>query len=149
MKKIILAVVLAVGGALTAKADSYNYLNIVGATTQSIARTTIKKITFDGTNAVVTTTAGTTVTAPLATLSQLSFTDTALGVGTIEEQRPLSFQNGCIVAAGRGTLQLYNTGGQLMRQLTVGSERGELNLSDLPHGIYIARFGRQTLKFIY
>ena len=149
MKKLILAVVLAAGASLTAMADSYNYLNIIGATTQSVARTTIKKITFDGTNAIVTTTAGTTVTTPLATLTQLSFSDTALGVGSVEEQRPISFQNGCIVASGRGTLKLYNAGGQLMRQLTVGGERGELNLSDLPHGIYIVRFGHQSLKFIY
>lgn len=147
MKRLFIILMAAVP--TLASADSYNYLNIVGSTAQSVARTAVKRITFEGGNIVVATTSGTTLTAPLSTLTQLTFSDTALGVGSVGDQQPLALQGESLVVAGHGTLQVYNAGGQLMRQLRVDSTRGELNVSDLPRGIYLARFGRQTLKFIH
>ena len=151
MKKILLSLVLAAGMATTASADTYNYLTLTsGSTVQSVALKTVKKITFEGANLVVTAADGTTTTASLATLSKITFTETADGVGNLKaETGRLHVEGGRIVADGRGQLQLFNTSGQLVRRQTIEGSHSELNLEGLPRGIYIARFGKQSLKLLY
>ncbi|MBQ8938578.1 MAG: T9SS type A sorting domain-containing protein [Bacteroidaceae bacterium] len=152
MKKILL-IALAVGSALCAHADSYNFLNLTSAsTTESVAMKKVKRITFEGTNIVVTTTDGTTTTAPLNTLTKLTFTADPLGtgVGSLQAQAGrLCIQAGRIIADGVGELQLYNASGQLVRRQTITRTHAELSLDGLSRGIYIARFGQQTLKLLY
>lgn len=149
MKKFFLSLLLALP--LVGMADSYNYLNLTSTSSvQSVALKTVKKITFEGNNIVVTTTDGTTTTAALATLSKLTFTDTAVGVrGIGDEAGRLCIENGRILAGGRGQLQLYNAGGQMVRRQVVAGGRSEINLDGLPHGIYIARLGNQTIKVLH
>lgn len=148
MKKILLSLLLALP--LTAAADSYNYLNLTSSSTvQSVALNTVKRITFEGTNIVVTATDGTTTTAALATLSSITFTDTAVGVGALRSNSDLSVESGRVVAGGNGQLQLFNSSGQLVRRQLVSGVRSELSLEGLPHGIYIARMGNKVIKIMH
>lgn len=149
MKKIFFLLLLALP--LTAAAESYNYLNLTSTSTvQSIALKMVKKITFEGTNIVVTATDGTTTAAALSTLSKLTFSDTAVGVRGLESASgKLCIDGGRIVADGQGQLQLFNASGQLVRRQTITSTHSELSLEGLPRGIYIARLGRQTLKILH
>ncbi len=148
MKKILLSILLALP--LTAAADSYNYLNLTSSSTvQSVALNTVKRITFEGTNIVVTATDGTTTTAALATLSSITFTDTAVGVGALRSNSDLSVESGRVVAGGNGQLQLFNSSGQLVRRQLVSGVRSELSLEGLPHGIYIARMGNKVIKIMH
>lgn len=149
MKKMLFSLLLALP--LLANADTYNYLNINSTSTaQSVALKTVKKITFEGTNLVVTATDGTVTTAALATLSNLTFSDIATSVRSTKSQTgQLCIEAGRVVADGNGLLQLYNAGGQLVRSKQVNGIRSELNLDGLPHGIYIARLGNRTIKVLH
>ncbi len=148
MKKILLSLLLVLP--LTAFADSYNYLNLTSSSTvQSVALNTVKRITFEGTNIVVTAVDGTTTTAALSTLSTITFTDTAVGVGSLRSSSDLSVESGRVVAAGNGQLQVFNASGQLVRQQNVSGVRSELSLDGLPRGIYIARMGTKVIKIMH
>lgn len=151
MKKSLLGLALALGFAATASADTYNYLNLTSSSTvQSVALKTVKRITFEGGNIVVTATDGTTTTAPLSTLTTLTFTDIAVGVNGLQSQSgKFCIEGGRIVADGQGQLQLFNASGQLVRRQDISTSHGELSLDGLPRGIYIARFGRQTIKILH
>ncbi|MCR4995441.1 MAG: T9SS type A sorting domain-containing protein [Bacteroidales bacterium] len=149
MKRLLVSIAL-LAGIVAAHADSYNYLNLTSSSSiQSVALTSVKKITFENGNAVVTTTDGTTLSAALSTLTSLTFTDTATGVREVNGGKSLQLQSGRIVANGSGWLRVYNTNGQLVRQQQVSSTRAELNLDGLPHGLYIAKLGSQTLKVLH
>ena len=149
MKKVLLSLLLALP--LTAAANTYNYLNITaGSSIQSVALKTVKRITFSNGNIIVTTADGTETTASLAALTNLTFTETATGVRDINLQpADLQVENGRIVAAGQGVLLLYNARGQVVRQQFVGSNRTELSMEALPHGIYIARLGNRSIKIAH
>lgn len=150
MKKLILGLAFAFGISAIALADAYNYLNLISTSTvQSAARTSVKKITFEGTQAIVTLTDGSKLSAPLATLSALTFTDTALGVSDLREDGTITYERGCVVTSGSGWLQIYNASGQLIRQQRMAGGRGELSLDGLTHGIFIAKFGHKTIKFLH
>ena len=151
MKQLFLGLVFALGFAAAASAETYNYLNLTSSSTiQSVALKTVKKITFEGTNIVVTSTDGTTTIAPLATLTKLTFTGIAVGVNTLQaESGKLCIEGGRVVADGQGQLQLFNASGQLVRRQTLTRSHSELSLDGLPRGIYIARFGRQTIKILH
>lgn len=148
MKRIIPLLLLVVPA--LALADTYNYITLTSSTVeQSIALKTVKKITFEGTSIVVTTTDGATSTMPLAEFQRFTFTPT--GDGIRQPKRPvgdLCIEAGRIVANGQGLLLLYNTNGQVVRQQFVSGSRSEIQMTDLPHGIYIAKLGNKTLKVI-
>lgn len=149
MKRFLLA--LAVGFAVSAYAETYNYLNLASASAvQSVALKQVKRITFEGTNIVVTATDGTTTTAALSTLSKITFTDIAVGVNNLQaESGKFCIDGGRIMADGRGQLLLYNTSGQLVRHQTITGTHSELSLDGLPRGIYIAKLGNRTLKILH
>ena len=144
MKKLFMSLVLTF--ALSAAANAYNYLTIASdAVESSVALTQLKKITFSGTDLVVTTTDGTETRTSLSTLKSLYFSDEPTAVRTVR-QDGLSFRNGRIVANGKGVLSIYNSSGSLVRQQSVSSSRSEVNIATLPAGIYIVRLGNQTIK---
>ncbi len=148
MKKILLSLFLTLP--ITVVADTYNYLNLTSTSTiQSVALKSVKKITFEGTNVVVTSTDGTTTTAALSTLSSITFTDTAVGVRGLRSSGSLQMESGRVVSNGSGQLQLFNSSGQLIRQQYVSGTRSELSLDGLPRGIYIARLGNKTIKVMH
>lgn len=144
MKKLFMSLVLAF--ALSAAANAYNYLTIASdAVESSVALTQLKKITFSGTDLVVTSIDGTETRTSLSTLKSLYFSDEPTAVRTVR-QDGLSFRNGHIVANGQGVLSVYNANGSLVRQQSVSSSRSEVNIATLPAGIYIVRLGNQTIK---
>lgn len=151
MKHFLLGLALALGFSAAASAETNTYLNLVTTTsTESVALTKVKKITFEGTNIVVTSTDGTTTSTPLSTLTKLTFTGVGAGVNSLQAAPgKLCIQGGRIVADGQGQLMLFNASGQLVRRQTVTRTHGELSLLGLPRGIYIARFGNQTVKLLY
>lgn len=131
---------------LSATAGTYNYLTVVtDALESSIALTSVKKITFSGSNLIVTTMNGEENSFELSTFNRLTFTEEATAVRPIA-QEGITFRNGRIVASGAGVLTIYNASGAVVRQQYVGDSRSELNIATLPHGIYIAKLGRQTIK---
>ena len=122
---------LIAGFAISSLAETYNFLNLISSsTTESVALRKVKRITFEGTNVIVTTTDGSNLTAAFSTLTQLTFTANPLGVGVPGLQ------------ANPGSLCIQ-------RRQTITRTHSELTLDGLPRGIYIARFGQQSLKLLY
>lgn len=148
MKHFFLSLVFLFGTTGVVLADSYNYLTLVSANIESsVALRTIKRITFSDGNLVVTSIDGEQTLTPLTTLSELTFTSEPTAIRSIgTKASDLCIEAGKVVANGAGMLLLYNTNGQLMRQQYVKSQRTELSLDELPHGIYIARLGNRILK---
>ena len=56
---------------------------------------------------------------------------------------------GQLVADGQGVLLLFNANGQVVRQQFVSNQRAEMNLNDLPRGLYIAKLGNRTVKILH
>ena len=148
MKRLITILLLAIPSFMMA--DTYNYLTLTSTSMeQSIALKSVRKITFEGSDIVVTTTDGATTSMPLANFSQFSFTSVADGIRSIARPAAdLCIEAGRIVADGQGLLLIYNANGQVVRQQYVSGSRSEVQLYDLPHGLYIARLGNRTLKVI-
>ncbi|MBO4907079.1 MAG: hypothetical protein J5486_08630 [Bacteroidaceae bacterium] len=152
MNKYLFSFALALTAFTSAWADDFNYLTITSFNTESsVALNEVRRITFNGTEMLVTTTDGTTENVALSTLSSLSFTSTATAIRNLntENCQSLQLQSDRVVVAGKGLLKLYNGSGVLVRQIFVDSSRSELNLEGLPHGIYIARLGTQSLKIAH
>lgn len=148
MKRLLTIILLAIPA--FAVADTYNYLTLTSTSAeQSIALKTVRKITFEGADIVVTTADGTTTSMPLANFSQFAFTSTATGIQSVARPAAdLCIEAGRIVADGQGLLLIYNANGQVVRQQYVSGNRSEVQLYDLPRGLYIARLGNRTLKVI-
>ena len=78
--------------ALSIPAGAYNYLTIATSTVESsVALAQVKKITFSGTDLVVTSTDGTETRVGLSTLDRLYFADEPTAVRTVR-QDGLSFR---------------------------------------------------------
>ena len=138
MKRIFFTLSLLVC-AYAVQADDYNYLTLTkndNTELGTVLRKT-RRITFDGDAIVVTATNG-NVTLPLSALRQISFTETApVGIrsvgGTWAPQR----------------IVIYNTSGIVVRQFDSTDARIEnINLKDLPAGVYIVKEGSQTRKLL-
>ena len=150
MKRLLSTLVIAAAALLPAVADDYNYIHVVTTCCDTaFVRNEVRKLTFEAGNLVVTAADGQTTNFGLAVLQKINFTATADGIRTpgIATER-LNLQRGRLVANGTGMLLIYDAQGRIVRQEYVGSSRSELNVSDLTRGIYIARLGQQTLKFI-
>ena len=149
-KRLLLGLAIAAATGGKAVADDYTYLSVVtDCCTENIARTDVRKLTFEAGNLVVTKADGTNVNYGLSVLKSISFTSTqsavqAPGASTDD----LNLQRNIIVASGTGMLLIYDALGRVVRQETVNSRRSEFNISDLSRGMYIARLGNRTLKFI-
>ena len=150
MKKFFILLCLIACG-LTASAETFNFLNIVQTDTQkSYKIDSVRKLTFEGTDLVVTQASGDTYTCELATLQSLTFTNTATAMTSARSHRQsLVLSAGQLVTSGSGTLRLFDAKGQLVRMQSVSGGRTEMNLNGLPHGLYIARLGQQTLKLVH
>ena len=139
MKRLFFSFALMVVCGLTASAGDYNYLTIMQADTPAygFALRTVKKITFSGDIMTVQTIDGTTTGVALSTLQQLSF----------EADRPVGIRQD-LTSANRTPIYIYHVNGQLIRHFDGTQERGKLNLSDLPQGIYILKQGTETRKIL-
>ena len=150
MRRLLLSLGLATACAASALATSYNYLTLVTTTTsKDFALTNVRRITFENNQLVVTTIDGTATATDLASLSAISFTETATAIRSANAlSNQLRLQDGQIEAEGQGMLLVYTTNGQLVLQQPIRGIRTQVNLGFLPRGIYIAKLGQQTLKLI-
>lgn len=146
MKKILLSALVALS-AQTAWADEYNYLTVAyNSVEQSIALSTIQKITFESGNCVVSTSDG-AYSYPLSQMEKMKFTADPTAI----ERLPLQAEGlkcmGCSLTVGqKGLLHIYNTNGALVRVANVAQAGSVVNLSTLPKGVYIVRMGDKTIK---
>lgn len=138
MKHIFLLFCL-FAGSVSLLADDFNYLTLTqndNTAVGTVLRKT-RRITFDGDAIVVTATDG-NVSLPLSALRQISFTEAApVGIrsvgGTWAPQR----------------IVVYNTSGVVVRSFDSTDARMEnINLKNLPAGVYIIKEGTQTRKLL-
>ncbi len=133
-------IVMAVAVLITtspAMADNYSYLTIkkndTAGTEQSVALSTLKKITFESGSMILTTTSGST-SFTLTELSNMYFASTATGIlGTTDDE-------------SNGILRVYATSGVKMAEYTSGTKISDIDLSNLPKGVYFIKSNGKTIK---
>ena len=130
----------------TAVADDYKYLNVTRTTGgSSVELSTVKKISFSGGNAIISTTTG-DITYPLSEMQKIQFSSTALSIGSLPgESQSLHYTSGVLTAGKKGLLRVYGASGALIRVAKV-TENSKVNLNSLPKGLYIISLGEQTIK---
>ncbi len=130
----------------TAMADEFNYLTIgYSDTEESISLPTISKITFSEGNCVVATTEG-EFKFPLSEMKKMTFTANATAIEALPEEAPgIAFQEGTLKVTGDGMLRIYNANGMLTQMAKV-KEGANVNLSNLPSGLYIVDMNGKVIK---
>ena len=131
-------------------AEDYIYMQVTtDCCIDNIPRTEVRKLTFEAGNLVVTKADGSDVNFGLSVLKSIAFTSKADAVTALgHADTDLNLQGNLIVANGAGILLIYDALGRVVRQESVSSSRSELNISGLSRGMYIARLGNRTLKFV-
>lgn len=146
MKKfsIIAALLLCV---ISSSADEKKYLTVAyNNVEESLTLATVKKITFDATNTIITTTEG-EKTYPLSEMQRITFTVDPTAIQTMKgESQDLKMQDGKLIVSGKGTLRIYNANGQLVGLTAVDGDNKAVNLQSLQKGVYIVNLGDQTIK---
>ena len=145
-RKIIIILMFAAIGQL-AMAQEYNYLTVTTtAAEQSITLSTVRKITFDDAQALVTTD-NETISFALSELQKMAFTATPSAIDRMPEQTEnLHYQEGTLTVGKAGNLRIYNTSGALLKVAHVTGRGGRVSLATLPAGLYIVTTGDQTIK---
>lgn len=146
MKKIFLAVVAALFS-LTALADDY-FLNVIANATDSYATASLKKITFENGNVVVTTTAGSSTSYAISSISQMYFSSTsASGIGSISNDKSFAWDGTTLSLNGlKGKVQVYQPSGALVASESADSQ--SINLSRLSKGVYVVNVDGQSFKIV-
>lgn len=146
MKKILLSALVALS-AQSIWADEYNYLTVAyNSVEQSIALGTVKKITFQGGNCVVSTTEG-EFSYPLSQMEKMRFTADPTAIERLPLQAEgLKCMGTALTVGQKGLLHIYNTSGALVRVANVAQAGSVINLGILPKGVYIVRMGDKTIK---
>lgn len=154
MKKIrtlLLSMFLAIG--TSAIADNYSYLTIDkndGETSFSLSE--IKKITFEGSNMIITMTDGSTQQLPLASLNKMFFSETGLTAinPANKTNEQIQLIDGIIhVNAPAGSMvTLYAINGQMVKNIAATGEDTQINVSNMTKGIYIVKVGKQAKKIM-
>jgi len=148
LKSLLLSLMLFAG--LSATADNYAYLTITqdGANTDYTI-STIDKITFDNTDMVLHMTNGNQERLPMADLQKMYFSQGATSIAKTkaESLSHISIDGNVLrVQVGQGeSVTLYNIKGE---QLLSTNHDTTIDLQRLPQGVYIAKMGSQTAKFI-
>lgn len=145
-KSILAAMLLLASSAVMA--EDYNFLTVTyGGAEQNISLPVVKKIFFQDGMVVVTTTEG-NHSYPISILDKMTFTnkDVETAIKTMPEQsEALSFDEGKLVVKGSGLVRVFNTAGAMVSVLNV-EEGANLNLNNLPTGVYVVRMGDQAIK---
>lgn len=144
-KSILFAALLLV--LTSASADEKKYLTVgYNNMEESLTLATVKKITFDATNTIITTTEG-EKTYPLSEMQRITFTVDPTAIQTMKgESQDLKMKDGKLVVSGKGTLRIYNANGQLVGLTNVDGNNKIVNMQSLQKGIYIVNLGDQTIK---
>ncbi len=145
-KHIIAALLLMVCTNLMA--DDYKYLTIsYNDSEDDISLPVVQKISFEN-NYVVVTTANGKYSYPISIMDKISFNtrdiDTAIE-GLPEQAEDLTYKSGKLAVKGDGLLRIYNTSGTLLNIANV-KEGANVNLNNLPAGVYIVRMNDKTIK---
>ena len=150
MKRLLLTLALAATAATATWAEDYTYLALNTASGSTvIARTQVRKLTFADGNVIIHQADGTTATQALSSLTSISFTSNPNAVRAIAQTAAtLRMEGRRLVAAGEGMLLIYDAQGRTVRQASVDGSRAEFGTDDLSRGLYIARLGNTTLKFV-
>ena len=145
MKKIFLAAFAALFS-LTCLADDY-YLNVIANATDSYATASLKKITFENGNVVVTTSNGTSTSYAISSISQMYFSSTSAGIGSISTDSNIAWDGTTLSLNGlKGKVQVYQPSGALVASESADAER--INLSRLSKGVYVVNVNGQSFKIV-
>lgn len=145
MKKFFLTAV-AVLFSLTALADDY-YLNVIANATDSYATASLKKITFENGNVVVTTSNGASTSYAISSISQMYFSSTSAGIGSISTDSNIAWDGTTLSLNGlKGKVQVYQPSGALVASESADAER--INLSRLSKGVYVVNVNGQSFKIV-
>ena len=145
MKKIFLAAFAALFS-LTCLADDY-YLNVIANATDSYATASLKKITFENGNVVVTTSNGASTSYAISSISQMYFSSTSAGIGSISTDSNIAWDGTTLSLNGlQGKVQVYQPSGALVVSESADAER--INLSRLSKGVYVVNVNGQSFKIV-
>ena len=145
MKKFFLAAFAALFS-LTCLADDY-YLNVIANATDSYATASLKKITFENGNVVVTTSNGTSTSYAISSISQMYFSSTSAGIGTISTDSNIAWDGTTLSLNGlKGKVQVYQPSGALVASESADAEH--INLSRLSKGVYVVNVNGQSFKIV-
>lgn len=145
-KSILAAMLLMVSTCVMA--DDYKFLTITqNGSEQDIYLPLVQKITFENNCVVVTTSEG-QHTYPISILDKMTFTtkDNPDAIKALpEEAENLTCKDGTLSVKGDGLLSIYNTAGALISIANV-KEGANINIGNLPTGVYVVRMGDKTIK---
>ena len=150
MKKILLSLTLALVSSLTASAtDFYLWLNAASGDETSWAVSGLQKITFSGTNVVITTTDGSSSTYAMSDVSKLHFETSPTAINDVQAGQAVRFDGTALqVSASEGTrVDVFTATGTLAGRATVDGT-GRVSLSNLPSGVYMVKIGNNTTKIL-
>lgn len=131
MKKFVLS--LAFLSSLTASATDFTlYLEQTAGEKVSWEVSSLRKISFEGTDVVITKKNGETAQFSTSGVSKLYFADPATGIHTVAK-------------ITGSTASIYSVNGILVSKAVVNAD-GSVNLSQLPKGIYVVSVNGQSFK---
>ena len=144
--KNLLAAMLLIASANMMADDDIQYLTVTcSSQDESVSLPTVQRLSFEEDYFVVTTTEG-VHKYPISILEKISFTETATAIEALPEQaKDLTYKNGTLSIKGDGMLRIYNAAGALVNIAYV-KEGANVNLNNLPAGVYVVRMGDKTIK---
>lgn len=151
MKKLLL-MAIALIACLNIHADDFDlYIVSTSNTTTNYPVSTVRKLTFDKANVVVTRTDGTTITVAMDDIARM-YLDTATEVDAIERT---AADNAAIAWDGQqltvnGTadrIHVYQAGGTLVMQQSA-TNNATLSLAHMPQGVYIVTVDGKSFKIV-
>ena len=135
---------------LTASAtDFYLWLTNTTGDEESWSLSDVRKITFSGSDVVITTTDGSTKTYAMSEVSKLNFQDTPTSIDRVKASSPVQFDGNALhVGASTGTpVDVYTATGSLACKSVVDGS-GQVSLSSLPNGVYLVKIGNNKVKVL-
>jgi len=153
MKKKFKLWMLAVGlclGIHSAHAADYIYLNVksTDANTSDYELANIQKITFTSDDMVLWMNSG-KVEIPMASIEKVLLSDIATGIvqQQVTEREDFTFADGKMTVQDGAIVTIYTLNGQVQKRF-VAAGQTQIDLSDLPKGVYIVKVGKQAKKII-
>lgn len=131
--------------------DTYKYLTVAhDDIEESLELSTIRKITFEGGNTIITTDKG-NFTYPSETMKKIYFDMSPTAIEVLPEQtKGLSYDGESLTVNNlnrNGLVRIYLTSGMLKHVVPVQqSGKTKISLKNLPTGIYIIAFGNDCIK---
>lgn len=139
------------GSCLNAIADGLSCLVVtVNGEHVSYNINEIRKITFDAENMFLNMTNDETATLPLSTLTALTI-DAPTGISLIgKEKDNLQIKGNALNVdmQSEGTVVIYDAAGNKVMNVSARSGRNEINLEQLPKGVYIIKVNGNTQKIM-